>query len=86
MAANRRKQALDRFASGGDLDGIEAEILDAMHKQAVAGNAAAARVVLAAVKERRKAVAIAQKSPENDGKPAVDDQGRPVLRLRREAI
>lgn len=86
MSANRRKQALDRFAAGADLDGVEAEILEAMHKQAVAGNAAAARVVLGAVKERKKALAYAQKCPENGGKPEVDEQGRPVLRLRKEAI
>ena len=35
MAANRRKPALDRFAAGADLEEIEAEILEAMHKQAV---------------------------------------------------
>ncbi len=57
-----------------------------MLSEAKAGNASAARIILMACKERRKALENAQKSPENGGKPAVDQNGLPILKIRREAI
>jgi hypothetical protein len=86
MAKSRRKSAVNRFASGGDLDTVEQEVLDAIYDEAVRGNASAARIILGAVKERRKALELAKKRPEGDGKPALDENGLPILKIRREAI
>ena len=85
MAGNRRKQqdVADRFGSGADLDQVEQDVLAAMLRQATAGNAAAARLVLNAVEKRRRA---GQKPAGNDTKPATDGNGLPIIKLRREAI